>query len=141
MKRLTSLVLAVILSVGLLATFTLPASAISTVTGTTVVYVDGENGTATGGATPDKPAKSFVTAIRAVANAGGGTVVLTGPVEITGNTGIGSADSGAVVKITSVYGGNDYRNKGCLRFPENWKNLSLYKAFHFRKYGYRGCRK
>lgn len=131
MKRLTSLVLAVILSVGMLAAFTIPASAISTVTGTTVVYVDGESGTSTGGATPDNPMKSFVGATQAVAKAGGGTVVLVGPAEITSNTSVGSRSNDAFIKVTSVYDGNDYRDKGCLRFPQAWKNLILENGFIF----------
>ena len=131
MKRLTSIALALILTVGMLSVFSLPGAAITAVTGMTVVFVDGENGVANGGASPEAPEKSFVTATKRVANAGGGTIVLVGPSEITSNTNVGNRAAEAVIKITSVYDGKDYRDKGSLRFPNDWKNLVLENAFVF----------
>lgn len=123
-RKLLSIVLALLMLTSLVpVTMTATVSALPT--GTTVLYVkDGGTGN---GVTPDVAAGSLATAFGSVATAGGGTVVICGPVTIKSNVIMGINDPNITVKVTSVYGGVDYRetSEAKLIFDGRYKNYSL----------------
>lgn len=131
MKKFTAVFLSVLMLTGLMS-FALPTSAVDAVTGSAVMYVSEETGNASGGATPDNPVNSIYTAASKVAAAGGGTVVVMGTASVIYNNNIGDGNAETVIKITSVYNGVDYREKGAkIHFPEKNKHIVLKNTLVF----------
>ena len=131
MKR-TKRLLGLLLSVFMIASM-IPVSmqtAIAAPTASSVVYVktagDGN------GLSPDAPT-TLSKGISTLTAAGGGTVVLVGPTEITANNVLGNGDPGITIKITSVYGGVDYSETAdaALVFAKNWMNISSKNNFEY----------
>ncbi|MBR5307948.1 MAG: S-layer homology domain-containing protein [Clostridia bacterium] len=129
-KRILSLLLTLLMTIGMVSVTVSPAMAVPT--GNTVIFVKtGADGT---GATPESPMGSFVSANQKLANAGGGTMVLVGPTEITSNTDFGLGDDYAAnILFTSVYDGVDYRETAdaALIFASSWKNAEVHCCLEF----------
>ncbi len=132
MKK-TKKLLSVLLAVFMLATM-IPVTMLNTSaapTSNAVVYV--KSGADGSGATPDSPVGSLGTAVNTVVSAGGGTVVFVGPVDIASNTVLGNGDPNITIRITSAYGGVDYRETAdaALVFTKNWMNISSKNNFEY----------
>ncbi|MBR5307547.1 MAG: S-layer homology domain-containing protein [Clostridia bacterium] len=131
MKK-TAKLLSVILAVIMMTTM-IPVTMLNSMaapTSSTVVYImaDGSgNGTA-----PDKPT-TLVKAITTLDAAGGGTIVLVGPTNLTSNILLGNNSPDITIKVTSVYGGVDYREtaNAALVFTKDWINVSSKNVFEY----------
>ena len=128
-KRLLSFMLTLLM---LATAVSFTASVGAAPTSPAVVYVKtGADGT---GSSPSSPMGSISSAMNAVLAAGGGTVVLVGPVEISSNTDFGKGGNYATnIVFTSVYGGVDYRETAdaALVFTAAWKNLEVQSPIEF----------
>ncbi len=102
-------------------------------TSTSVIYV-AKDGTGTG-YSPDAPSGNLTSAIRSMVSAGGGTVVLVGPTEITSNIDFGGGgDYSSNIVFTSVYNDVDYRKTAgaALMFASAWKNIEVQSPIEFQ---------
>jgi len=128
-RRILSLVLTVLM---LMTSISVVSTAFAAPTTGDVLYVqDGSNGT---GTTPDSPLGSISSAMQKIIAGGGGTIVLTGPVEITSNIDFGKGgDYSTNIVFTSVHDGVDYRetNGAALIFASGWKNIEVQSPIEF----------
>ncbi len=111
--------------------FTLTSSALPT--SSTVIFVKtGVNGN---GSSANSPRGDLGAAVTNLQSAGGGTLVVCGPLELTGNIVLGSGSANTVIKVTSVYDGVDYREKenggAVLKFTKSWINVSSKCVFEY----------
>ena len=132
MKRAKKL-LGIILTLCMLATM-IPMTATNTIAASgsgAVIFV--KSGGTGSGASAESPIGSIESAITNIVNAGGGTIVLTGPVQLTSNVVWGKTVDGMRIKITSVYDGVDYRETAdaAIVFTKNWINISSKNAFEY----------
>ncbi len=135
-RKLLSVIVSLCLLVTMIPVFTLNTSAAPS--SKAVVFIKtGGNGT---GSAPDSPLGSLSSAVNNIVAAGGGTVVLVGPTELTGNIVLGRA-TGTTVKLTSVYDDVDYRKEAngnaALVFTKNWLNVSSMNAFEYENITFR----
>lgn len=128
-KKILSVILTLVMTLTAIPVFTLNVAARPSTS--SVVYLK-TGGTGTG-ASPESPIGSLASAVGNIAGAGGGTIVLVGPTELTGNIIIGNASSDVTVKITSLYDGVDYREtaKAALVFTRSWINVSAKNNFEY----------
>ncbi len=128
MKKATKL-LSLVLSLLLAVTAFAVVPAYAEPSGTAVVFVkDGGDGS---GASADSPLGSVSTAATTIARAGGGTIVVCGEATVSGNTAFGTR-AGTTIKVTSVYDGVDYREKGAkFILGKAWTNFESREAFEF----------
>ena len=128
-RRILSLVLTVLM---LMTSISVVSTSLAAPTTGDVIYVcGGANGT---GISPDSPLGSISSAMQKLLAGGGGTIVLTGPVEITSNIDFGKGgDYSTNIVFTSVHDGVDYREKNgaALIFASQWKNIEVQSPIEF----------
>lgn len=123
MKRFISLLLSLVVTITMTTFVFAPVNALPQTGEVIYVMSDGKGN----GETPESPMGSISTAVSNLQKLGGGTVVLVGPVYISGNITLGGGAFGTPVKITSSYGNTNYGNDNYagIVFKKQWSTISL----------------